>query len=104
MSTFWGGGVLRAESSLRVHGHLCVLLLGHQGGQLSALTSLHFSVVCGLQGWRGEVVCVLGGVQVHTPASWGQALQTEEEWGPVVWLPMRAFGAGLMGRQGWFPR
>lgn len=82
MSTFWGGGVLRAESSLRVHGHLCVLLLGHQGGQLSALTSLHFSVVCGLQGWRGEVVCVLGGVQVHTPASWGTGSANRGRMGP----------------------
>lgn len=76
MCTCWGGRGLRAESSFGVYGYLCVLLWGYQGGEFSVMVRLHFSLVLGLQGRRGELgapsprSCVLGGMQMCTLTSW----------------------------------
>lgn len=69
------------------------------------MVRLHFSLVLGLQGWRGR----LGGLHLLGLVFWvgcrcvtwhpgRQAVQTKEEWSLVGWLPMRAVGVGLAGR------
>lgn len=68
------------------------------------MASLHFRLVLGLQGWGEELVWappprawVLGGVQMRILE--GRLCKTKEEWSPGGRLPVRAIGAGLMGRQ-----
>lgn len=58
----------------------------------------------GSEDGEGRWWCVLGGVQVHTPASWETGSANQGRMGPCGVAANEGLWSWSDGRQGWFPQ